>query len=161
MTVPDLESMSFVEAKSLIAELTAEYKQQKAESQAQPAPAQPKITPVQAERIRKLCAALGESEPEGLAGMAYYDAKNLYEQLAATYKERKAQTTPQADAPIQDKATAAMVNKAKSRAEALDMLWGDIKRDALQQQVEDKDITVAQYAKISSVIEQYEQKKAS
>ncbi|HEX2615723.1 MAG TPA: hypothetical protein VHL10_09530 [Nitrososphaera sp.] len=163
MSVPeDLDSMSQQEAKTLIAELTAEYKKQRSENQ--PAPAQPKITPQQAERIRNLCKALGENEPEGLAEMAYFEAKKLYESLTAKYKAQK-QATPQVanqdNAPIQDKATAAMVNKAKSRAEALDMLWGDIKRDALGNQVDDKDITVAQYAKISSVIETYEQKKAS
>lgn len=38
MSIPDLESMSFVDAKTLIAELTAEYKNQRAE-QNQPAPA--------------------------------------------------------------------------------------------------------------------------
>lgn len=162
MSVPDLDTMSFTEAKALITQLTAEYKKQRAESQSQAAqPAQPKITPQQAERIRSLCKALGESEPAGLAEMAYFEAKALYDQLTATYKERKSQASNGPDAPIQDKATPAMVNKAKSRVESLDMLWGDVKRDALQQQVDDKDITVAQYAKISSVIETYEQKKAS
>jgi hypothetical protein len=163
MSVPeDLDTMSFTDAKALIKQLTDEYKKQRNESQ--PAPAQPKITPQQAERIKKLCEVLGEHEPENLAGMAYFDAKALYEQLLAKYKAQK-QAMPQAanqdNAPIQEKATAAMVNKAKSRVESLDMLWGDIKRDALGSQVDDKDITVAQYAKISSVIETYEQKKAS
>jgi hypothetical protein len=32
-----------------------------------------------------------------------------------------------------------------------------VKRDSLHGQVEDKDLTVAQYAKVIAVIEQYEQ----
>jgi hypothetical protein len=122
-------------------------------------PAQPKITPQQAERIRSLCKALNENEPEGLAEMAYFEAKALYEQLAATYKAQKqaAPQTAHSDAPIQDKATTNMVNKAKSRVEAIEMIWGDVKRDSLHGQVEDKDLTVAQYAKVIAVIEQYEQ----
>jgi phage recombination protein Bet len=119
-------------------------------------PAQPKITPQQAERIRSLCKALNQNEPEGLAEMAYFEAKALYEQLAATYKAQK-QASNGPDAPIQDKATTNMINKAKSRVEAIEMIWGDVKRDSLHGQVEDKDLTVAQYAKVIAVIEQYEQ----
>jgi hypothetical protein len=53
-----------------------------------------------------------------------------------------------------------MIAKAKSRVEALDMVWDDVKRDALHESVADAGLTVKQVATINGVIAQYE-KKAS
>lgn len=107
-----------------------------------PAPVQAKATEQQIASIGKLCKAVGMSEPENLAQMAYFDAKNLQDALTAEYKQQR-------------------IEQARQRVNALDMIYDDVKRDALKKRVEDKDLTIADIGMILKVIAQYEQRVSS
>lgn len=126
-------------------------------------------TPQQKSSIEKLCQHVQMSVPEDLDTMNFTDAKALIAQLTAEYKKQRqeSQSRPAQQAPApapsnggQSKALLDMIAKAKSRVEALDMIWDDAKRDAGLAQVEDKDLTPKQVASINSVVAQYEQRQA-
>jgi len=125
---------------------------------------QAKATEQQIASIRKLCTHVKMSEPENLLKMSFLEAKKLLEELTAEYKSQRAesqQTSRPAAAPLpapkQAKALLDMISKSKDRVHALDMVWDDVKRDALRKTVADADLVPVQVAEINKVITDYEQ----
>lgn len=136
---------------TLIEQHAPQQSQQVATTEEEPA------TQQQISSIQKLCQALKCQVPD-MSDLGFVDARKLIATLSAEYRERKAKA---AAAPAQIPALQDMIAKAKSKVEGLDMIWMDIKRDALRKAVEDSDLTVVQVASINGVISQYEQNKAA
>jgi len=113
------------------------------------------LTEQQLSSIRKLYNHLGQSEPEHLERLPYMSAKKLIQQLTSEYRAiREAQ-------PIQSKAVAEMITRAKQRCASIGVNWEDAKTDVNLRTVADTDLTVQQTATINGAITQYEKNRKS